>query len=38
MAVQELVRRFYWLTASVRDIRMLRTEENNDLMPALTRG
>ncbi|HZY98533.1 MAG TPA: hypothetical protein VFE36_03085 [Candidatus Baltobacteraceae bacterium] len=36
LAVQELVRRFSWLAPSVRDIRMLRIEENNDLMPALS--
>ena len=35
LAVQELVRRFDWLRPSVRDIRMLRIEKNNDLMPAL---
>lgn len=33
--VQRLAKRFPWFTASVRDIRMLRIEENNDLMTAL---
>lgn len=35
LAVQELTRAFTWFEASVRDIRMLRIEENNDLMPAI---
>ena len=38
LAVQELASRYDWFTPSVRDIRMLRIEENNDLMPAVERG
>ena len=35
MAVQALARRHPWFKQAVRDIRMLRIEENNDLLPAL---
>ena len=35
LAVQELKRTYDWFRPSVRDIRMLRIEENNDLGPAL---
>ena len=35
LAVQELKRTYNWFQPSVRDIRMLRIEENNDLSPAL---
>lgn len=35
LAVQDLTRRFPWFSASVEDIRMLRIEDNNDLMPAI---
>jgi virulence-associated protein VapD len=35
MSVQQLTLEFDWFAASVRDIRMLRIEENNDLMPAV---
>lgn len=35
MAVIELTRSLPWFAASVRDIRMLRIEEFNDLMPAV---
>ncbi len=35
LAVQELVKRHPWFRLAVRDIRMLRIEENNDLMPAV---
>lgn len=35
MAVIELTRTLPWFAASVRDIRMLRIEEFNDLMPAV---
>ncbi|MEJ0000036.1 MAG: virulence factor [Verrucomicrobiota bacterium] len=38
LAVQELSRNFPWFAASVRDIRMLRIEDNNDLKPALDLG
>jgi virulence-associated protein VapD len=37
MAAQELATRFDWFTPSVRDIRMLRIEDNNDLTPAIER-
>ncbi len=35
LAVQALSRKYVWFRPSVRDIRMLRIEDNNDLMPAL---
>ena len=35
LAVQELKRTYNWFQPSVRDIRMLRIEEDNDLAPAL---
>jgi virulence-associated protein VapD len=35
LAVQEVTRRCAWFRAAVIDIRMLRIEENNDLMPAV---
>jgi virulence-associated protein VapD len=35
LAVQVLRREYPWFKPSVRDIRMLRIEDNNDLMPAL---
>jgi len=35
LAVQQLRQTYPWFAASVRDIRMLRIEENNDLMPAV---
>lgn len=35
MAVQDAARTLAWFTASVRDIRMLRIEEANDLNPAI---
>ena len=35
LVVQELKRTYDWFQPSVRDIRMLRIEENNDLGPAL---
>jgi virulence-associated protein VapD len=38
LAVQELSKAFAWFAASVRDIRMLRIEENNDLKPAVELG
>lgn len=37
LAAQELSARYDWFAQSVRDIRMLRIEENNDLMPAVRR-
>jgi len=33
--VQRMSKKFAWFTPSVRDIRMLRIEENNDLKTAL---
>jgi virulence-associated protein VapD len=35
MAVQRLTMEFEWFGPSVKDIRMLRIEDNNDLMPAI---
>ncbi len=35
LTVQELTLEFEWFAPSVRDIRMLRIEENNDLQPAI---
>ena len=35
LAVQDISRSFQWFGASLRDIRMLRIEENNDLMPVV---
>jgi len=35
LAAMDLTRSFPWFAASVRDIRMLRIEELNDLMPAV---
>ena len=35
LAAQDLARRLSWFATSVRDIRMLRIEELNDLMPAV---
>jgi virulence-associated protein VapD len=35
LAVQDLTQRLPWFAPSVSDIRMLRIEENNDLMPAI---
>jgi len=37
MAVIDLTTRLPWFAASVRDIRMLRIEELNDLMPVVQR-
>ena len=36
LAVQALARGFTWFAPAVRDIRMLRIEDTNDLMPAVT--
>ena len=35
LAVMDLARSYSWFSASIRDIRMLRIEEMNDLMPAV---
>jgi len=37
LAAQDLAKQLSWFSASVRDIRMLRIEENNDLAPAVRR-
>lgn len=37
LAIQDITSRFAWFSPSVKDIRMLRIEENNDLMPAIQR-
>ncbi len=33
MTVQRMTRKYPWFRSSVRDIRMLRIEEDNDLLP-----
>lgn len=38
LAAIDLSRTLPWFVASVRDIRMLRIEESNDLMPAVQQG
>lgn len=38
LAVMELSSKFDWFEPCVKDIRMLRIEDNNDLMPAVTRA
>lgn len=38
LAAMDLAQALPWFAASVRDIRMLRIEELNDLMPAVRRG
>ena len=38
LATQELARTFSWFGPSVRDIRMLRIEDNNDLLPAVNKA
>lgn len=35
LVIQELARQFPWFAACVKDVRMLRIEENNDLLPAI---
>lgn len=35
LAVQSLSRKFAWFKAAVKDIRMLKIEDNNDLAPAI---
>ncbi|MGA0532103.1 virulence factor [Hansschlegelia sp. KR7-227] len=36
MAVQDLDRRYAWFNRVVSDLRMLRVDEDNDLLPALS--
>jgi virulence-associated protein VapD len=38
LAVQHLTSEFDWFAPAVHDIRMLRIEDNNDLMPAVERA
>jgi len=35
MIIQKLAKTYSWFSACVKDVRMLRIEENNDLMPAI---
>ena len=35
LTIQKLAKKFTWFPVCVKDIRMLRIEENNDLMPAI---
>jgi len=35
LVVQKLARQYPWFPACVKDVRMLRIEENNDLKPAI---
>jgi len=35
LTVQKLARQYPWFSTCVKDVRMLRIEENNDLMPAI---
>lgn len=36
MAIQDVDRRYSWFGRSVRDLRMLRVDEDNDLLPLLS--
>ena len=38
LTIQDLAETFDWFAPSVRDVRMLRIESNNDLMPAVERA
>ena len=38
LTIQQLSSEFSWFEPSVQDIRMLRIEDNNDLMPAIRRA
>ena len=38
LAVQAMAKEFDWFSPAVKDIRMLRIEDNNDLMPAVEQG
>ncbi len=35
LAIQDLTKKHPWFKASVKDVRMLRIEDNNDLKPAI---
>ena len=37
LTIQDMTAEFDWFAPAVRDIRMLRIEDNNDLMPAVER-
>ncbi len=36
LAIQKLAKLYPWFSTCVKDVRMLRIEENNDLMPAIS--
>jgi len=38
VVAQQLAQEFDWFQPAVRDIRMLRIEDNNDLKPAIDQG
>lgn len=38
IAVMDITQKFSWFAPSVRDIRMLRIEDNNDLTPAINKA
>lgn len=38
LAVMDIASKYDWFAPSVKDIRMLRIEDNNDLMPAVQRA
>jgi virulence-associated protein VapD len=38
LVAQKIAREFSWFEPSVKDIRMLRIEDNNDLMPAISQS
>ncbi len=35
LVVQKLAKQYSWFSTCVKDVRMLRIEENNDLLPAI---
>lgn len=35
LTIQRLAKQYPWFSTCVKDVRMLRIEENNDLMPAI---
>ncbi|MXV39147.1 virulence factor [Flavobacteriaceae bacterium Ap0902] len=36
LTIQRLAKTYPWFSACVKDVRMLRIEENNDLLPAIS--
>lgn len=38
LAVQDVAQQFNWFAGAVKDIRMLRIEDNNDLSPAVRKA